>query len=109
MCVCVCVCVCVSATGCIWRSEDRDLQESVVSFYHVGSADSTQVDTLGGKAIIDEASYPPCFSFLLFFPTKHTMQMRLNWDLGSPASNSQGHCCLQSVACEMPYQLRQDP
>lgn len=45
--------------------------------------DPTQVDKLGGKAINAEASYPPCFSFLLlFFDTKFNYADEVELGLG---------------------------
>lgn len=38
------------ATACVWMSEDN-FKESVLSFYHVGSRNGTQVIRIGSKAI----------------------------------------------------------
>ena len=51
VCVCVCVCVCVGVCTMVhmWRSKDN-LKELVLSFYHGGTGNQTQVISLGGKA-----------------------------------------------------------
>lgn len=47
--VCVCVCECIMWVS--MRRSEKNLQESVLSFYPVGSTGQTQISRLGGKCL----------------------------------------------------------
>lgn len=59
-------CVCVIAMACVWRSEDN-FWELVLSFYHVGSWNHTEVVRLGGKVLHQWSHFSyPGYLFLSF-------------------------------------------
>lgn len=48
LCVCIYVCAFTVCCAVLWRSKDN-LQESFLSFHHMGPGDPTQVMKIGGK------------------------------------------------------------